>query len=595
VIPGLPTGTHDVQLSGVAQNCTLSGQNPRSVTVIAGNTVDVAFAVACVATGVWVTTATTGLDLDLDGYAVAVDGGSPQVIGVNASLAVTRLGAGTHMLALSGAAANCAVAGTDPRSVSIVTGETAPVTFTVTCGATTGAIQVTAATSGLDPDVNGYTVRMDGGASQAISTNGTVHFNGVTGGSHQVELQVATVSLNCTISGENPRTLSVTTGGVTRDTARTTFAVSCVSNVGTIRIAAVTSGAELDPDGYRVLVDEWCYDYYGYQYCYSSWTGSVAPNGVGTTASLGVGSHTVKLTGVARNCTLAGDNPRTVTVLPGDATTETFTVTCVQTGAVQVTVATTGTDVDPDGYMVCVDYVSDWNNGYFCNYHYAIGANGAAEIAELYPGSHTVLLEGVAPNCTVAGPNPRSVNLPGGTVVEVAFQVNCVTAVVLVPYGATGYRFKVLPNSSTPGGGFESPSFDDVAAGFSTGTAPFGAAWEGADCPLDPTVQTNWSPDTDILLRKTFVVPAGATNVKVVVAIDNDVQVFVNGVDITASAGPAALADGFQRHGGCAELDSFVFTVPNEILLSGSNLVAIRARDRGGISYADVQVIALAP
>lgn len=165
---------------------------------------------------------------------------------------------------------------------------------------------------------------------------------------------------------------------------------------------------------------------------------------------------------------------------------------------------------------------------------------------------------------------------------------------VLVPYQAPGYRYKVTATGSS-GGGFEQPSFNDVAAEFSTGNAAFGsgAVPEGQVCPLDATVQTTWPVNTDLLLRKTFVLPGGAGNVRIRVAIDNDIQVFVNGVDVTASAGQETLGeDGFQHHEGCATLDSFVFTVPASAVHTGTNLVAVRARDRGVIGFVDVKVTA---
>jgi len=113
----------------------------------------------------------------------------------------------------------------------------------------------------------------------------------------------------------------------------------------------------------------------------------------------------------------------------------------------------------------------------------------------------------------------------------------------------------------------------------------------GAGCPLDSTVRTNWPVETDLLLRKTFQLPSGVSRVKIRVAIDDEVQIFVNGVDVTASGVPNRLERGFQRHGeGCAQRDSFLFAVPDGMLHLGSNLLAVRARDGGGISYADLKV-----
>jgi len=46
-------------------------------------------------------------------------------------------------------------------------------------------------------------------------------------------------------------------------------------------------------------------------------------------------------------------------------------------------------------------------------------------------------------------------------------------------------------------------------------------------------------------------------------------------------------------HEGCATLDSFTFSVPtSDLVRGGTNLVAVRARDRGTIGYVDVRVSA---
>ena len=45
--PNLQPGAYSVELRGVASNCTVSGSNPRPVTVTIGATADAAFAVTC--------------------------------------------------------------------------------------------------------------------------------------------------------------------------------------------------------------------------------------------------------------------------------------------------------------------------------------------------------------------------------------------------------------------------------------------------------------------------------------------------------------------------------------------------------------------
>jgi hypothetical protein len=146
---------------------------------------------------------------------------------------------------------------------------------------------------------------------------------------------------------------------------------------------------------------------------------------------------------------------------------------------------------------------------------------------------------------------------------------------VLIPYGGDGYRYFVTGHGGVPG--FQDPAFDDST--WAIGDAAFGS---GGGCPLDPTVRTNWPLFTDILLRKSFDLPAGF-NVKIGVAIDNDVEVFVNGHSL-----------GFFSHEGCAVRDSKVYDVPTGVLVQGGvNLLAVRAIDRGVIGLVDVQVTLL--
>lgn len=153
---------------------------------------------------------------------------------------------------------------------------------------------------------------------------------------------------------------------------------------------------------------------------------------------------------------------------------------------------------------------------------------------------------------------------------------------VVIPYLDTGYKYKVVAFDADSG--FEQPGFDD--SGFSTGDAGFGTPFGGCSLNNPTDVKTTWPLDTDILLRKQFNLPPGTTNLEVGVAIDNDVQVFINGQDISG---------GLILHEGCAERDSFIFTTPDGILNAGTNLLAVRGRDRGGLSYLDVKVTAGIP
>jgi hypothetical protein len=148
---------------------------------------------------------------------------------------------------------------------------------------------------------------------------------------------------------------------------------------------------------------------------------------------------------------------------------------------------------------------------------------------------------------------------------------------VVIPYGASEYKYQVVPVDE--GVGFERSDFDDST--FAIGDAAFGTPEGYCELNNPDDVRTEWPVGTDLLVRKTLELPSGTTDVVVAVAVDNDVQVFVNGYDISA---------GLQTHEGCPSLNSFSFAVPDGLLRVGTNLLAVRARDRGVFTYLDLQV-----
>jgi hypothetical protein len=189
-----------------------ANSSPFNVTVPAPTTGDVT-----------VTTATTGSNIDPDGYTVAVDGGGGQAIGVNGSLTFSSLAAGTHTVALGGVAANCSVGGSSSQTVTVPAGGSTSASFAVTCQApppTTGSLTVTTSTGGSDLDPDGYTVSVDGGGSQSIGDNGSVTFSNLSSGSHTVTL--SGLASNCQ-AGSTSQTASVPAGG----SASASFAVTC--------------------------------------------------------------------------------------------------------------------------------------------------------------------------------------------------------------------------------------------------------------------------------------------------------------------------------------------------------------------------------
>src|SRR2546430_13404460 len=65
---------------------------------------------------------------------------------------------------------------------------------------------------------------------------------------HMVALSVAS---NCTVSGTNPRTVSVPAGG----TGHADFTIDCAPTTGELVVTTATTGSNL-PAGYTVTVDD---------------------------------------------------------------------------------------------------------------------------------------------------------------------------------------------------------------------------------------------------------------------------------------------------------------------------------------------------
>ncbi len=193
---------------------------------------------------------------------------------------------------------------------------------------TTGVVSVSVMTTGPDrPD--GFRVALDEGAPRAIDVDGAVSFAGVDPGEHRLTLDA--VSDNCAVGGPNPRSVSVTAG----ETTNVQFSVVCDPLTGTLEVGAETSGSDVDSDGYGVAID-------GDSSLPLDVDGSLAP------LELRVGSHDVELTDVADNCTVAGENPRTVPIETDAVTSITFQVECDPTTASAPNMAPNVTISSPD-------------------------------------------------------------------------------------------------------------------------------------------------------------------------------------------------------------------------------------------------------
>jgi TolB protein len=84
-----------------------------------------------------------------------------------------------------------------------------------------GSLRITTVSTGTDVDGNGYTIEVDGDEVATLGANAETTVDEVTAGQNEVTL--TGVQANCTVDGDNPRTMSVTGGEV----AEVQFEVEC--------------------------------------------------------------------------------------------------------------------------------------------------------------------------------------------------------------------------------------------------------------------------------------------------------------------------------------------------------------------------------
>jgi hypothetical protein len=180
-----------------------------------------------------------------------------------------------------------------------------------------------------------------------------------------------------------------------------------ISSDGIIHVLVTTSGSGSDADGFTLTVD-------GGDPRFVSSGGSVALD------SLVQGTHTVLLSGIAANCVVQGNNPRSVLVGPDGAASVSFIVACeaAPTDGFQVIVSTSGDAPDPDGYRLAVAGAPIRT----------IGIDAVETFVRLEPGRHLITLKDMADGCVLAGGNPQLFEVLPGRIVQVRLDVLCGSA-----------------------------------------------------------------------------------------------------------------------------------------------------------------------
>jgi hypothetical protein len=348
----------------------------------------------------FVSIATTGDDPDPDGYRLAIDDRDTVDLAPTQSRDV-EAEAGSRTVTLLGVAGHCLVAPSAIQQVDIAVGERTAVEFLVDCPATGASVAVT--TTGLDYDPDGYFIVADGSEVDTVHANATALLR-LDPGTRTIGL--AGLAPNCSLDGVDSYTVTV----VAKEVVPVAFAVACVATSGVVAIRLSGNGVG---NAFRVSLDD-----------------AAAELGVfqGTTGYLrGVpgGDHVISLS-PPENCSVEGEPQRVSIVVGGlvrDTADAAFTVDCRT--LLRVTAPTSG-PVPGTRYSVwrCFDE-------YYCRYGptFRLGSlapNDTLSVLDIEPGSFSLLLQDVPPNCTVTTSNPtRTRSLEAGQLLSVQFSVRC--------------------------------------------------------------------------------------------------------------------------------------------------------------------------
>jgi Tol biopolymer transport system component len=220
----------------------------------------------------------------------------------------------------------------------------------------------------------------------------------------------------------------------------------------------------------------------------------------------------------------------------------------------EVSTVTTGAPLDPDGYAFHLDDRQPAE----------IGTNATLAVQDLAAGEHQLELDGVAPNCVLAAPNPRTVTVEAGRITRVRFEVRC---------GTFDGRLEVSVTSSG-----ESPDPDGYLVGLD----------DGAGVPVASDGTVTFSN-----------VPAGAHRVGLsglspncAMQGDNPTKVTVGSgrtrVDLEVRCGPpsGSIRIVTTTVGPQPDLDGYVAAVNGEEHAVGSNATIVVA----GVPVGDVVV-----
>jgi hypothetical protein len=182
------------------------------------------------------------------------------------------------------------------------------------------------------------------------------------------------------------------------------------------------------------------------------------------------------------------------------------------------------------------------------------------------------------------------------------FNVTGVPEVSIFGFGAAGFNFLDIGLGADDAGDLGIATFAVPPTGWQTIGFVVPAGWTtnasapfGAGCGTTPA--SPFPLNHDLLIRRTFTTAQSGT-VEITVRIDNDAQIWLDGVNISASgvgndalqSNGSSVEDDWWIHDGCADTppDNIVFK--KLFVPAGTHTLAVWAHDRGSVGFFDVKV-----
>lgn len=223
VFEDVRTGSHSLELDGVATNCDVEMSQPVAITFTGSEIPQLR--VLCWGTGLEVVVSTTGYRTPPP-FVVTIGTSISREITANATpLRLTGFEPGQYRVSIDQLPSYCTVTGEDEVIAQVELRAVVPVPFDVSCRYPVGAIHVVTATSGTDPDPNGYLLTVDGRDYELPST-GAATIDEIAAGGHTVVLHA--IASNCTVVGSTSRNLEIAVGELVPDTVQLAFQTECV-------------------------------------------------------------------------------------------------------------------------------------------------------------------------------------------------------------------------------------------------------------------------------------------------------------------------------------------------------------------------------